>query len=66
MTRAEDVMSTTAPYRSSARAQLHALRRRQDTARSLLDRTLAHLAKVNPGLNAVVPLDIAAPTSPGP
>ncbi|MFE9775535.1 hypothetical protein ACFYOV_28445 [Streptomyces sp. NPDC005931] len=41
-------MSITAPYRASARAQLHALRCRQITARSLLDQTLAHLAKVNP------------------
>lgn len=59
VTSAKDVMSTTAPYRSSARAQLHALRCRQITACSLLDRTLAHLAKVNPSLNAVVTLDIA-------
>ncbi|PWJ05464.1 amidase [Streptomyces sp. NWU49] len=58
-TSTKDTMSTTAPYRSSARAQLHALRCRQITARSLLDQTLAHLAKVNPGLNAVVTLDIA-------
>ncbi|MEZ3179483.1 amidase [Streptomyces pimonensis] len=52
-------MSVTAPYRSSACAQLHALRCRQITARWLLDQTLTHLAKVNPGLNAVVTLDIA-------
>lgn len=57
-TSAKDVMSTTAPYRSSARAQLHALRCRQITARSLLDQTLEHLAKVNPDINAVVTLDI--------
>ncbi len=57
-TSAQDVMDPTAPYRSSARAQLHALRCRQITARSLLDQTLAHLAEVNPGLNAVVTLDL--------
>ncbi|AJC60204.1 amidase [Streptomyces sp. 769] len=54
-----DTMNT-APYRSTARAQLDALRRGSLSARDLLERVLDHHAKVNPGLNAVVTLDAAA------
>ncbi|RLU79988.1 amidase [Streptomyces griseocarneus] len=50
-------MNSTAPYRSTARAQLAALRRGTISARALVDQVLAHHAKVNPGLNAVVTLD---------
>ncbi|WP_308315616.1 amidase family protein [Streptomyces sp. ISL-100] len=56
----KDAMNSTAPYRSTARAQLSALRRGTITARDLLDQVLAHHAKVNPGLNAVVTLDADA------
>ncbi|MGW1275576.1 amidase family protein [Streptomyces tsukubensis] len=56
----KDVMDSTAPYRSSARAQLAALRRGRISARDLVERVLAHHAAVNPGLNAVVTLDAAA------
>ncbi|MGW7042547.1 hypothetical protein ACWGDT_07465 [Streptomyces avermitilis] len=55
---AKDVMSTTAPYLSSARDQLDALRRGETTSRALLDQLLKHHAKVNPSINAVVTLDI--------
>ena len=57
-TEAKDVMSATALYLSSARAQLDALRRGEISARSLLDQLLEHHAKANPGINAVVTLDI--------
>ncbi|MEN8652553.1 amidase family protein [Streptomyces sp. 21So2-11] len=56
----KDAMNSTAPYRSTARAQLSALRRGTITARDLLDQVLTHHAKVNPGLNAVVTLDADA------
>ncbi|MFI1201699.1 amidase family protein [Streptomyces sp. NPDC020883] len=56
----KDTMNSTAPYRSTARAQLDALRRGSISARNLLERVLDHHAKVNPGLNAVVTLDAAA------
>ncbi|MGG2460190.1 amidase family protein [Streptomyces sp. RGM 3693] len=56
----KDAMNSTAPYRSTARAQLAALRRGTITARELLDQVLDHHAKVNPGLNAVVTLDADA------
>lgn len=55
---AKDVMSPTAPHLSSARAQIGALRRGEITARALLEKLLEHHAKVNPGINAVVTLDI--------
>ncbi|MFD3514825.1 amidase family protein [Streptomyces sp. NPDC058657] len=57
---AKDSMNSTAAYRSTARAQLAALRRGTISARALLDQVLAHHAKVNPGLNAVVTLDADA------
>ncbi|MCX4677688.1 amidase family protein [Streptomyces sp. NBC_01433] len=57
---AKDVMNSTAPYRSPARAQLAALRHGRITARGLLDQVLAHHGKINPGLNAVVTLDAAS------
>ncbi|MFE3139715.1 amidase family protein [Streptomyces scopuliridis] len=57
-TESKDVMSTTAPYRSTARAQLAALRCGEISARKLLDQVLTHHAKVNPSINAVVTLDI--------
>ncbi|MFJ9616008.1 amidase family protein [Streptomyces noursei] len=56
----KDTMNRTAPHRSTARAQLDALRRGSISARSLLERILDHHAKVNPDLNAVVTLDVAA------
>lgn len=52
-------MNGTAPYRSTARAQVAALRSGTTTARALLDQVLAHHAEVNPSLNAVVTLDVA-------
>ncbi|WP_208648028.1 amidase family protein [Streptomyces tirandamycinicus] len=41
-----------------ARTQVSALRNRQISSRALLDQLLEHHARVNPGLNAVVTLDI--------
>ncbi|MEU6756071.1 amidase family protein [Streptomyces sp. NPDC046685] len=58
-TEAMTVMNPTAPHLSSARAQLSALRRREISARALLEKVLEHHAKVNPGINAVVTLDAA-------
>ncbi|NEY35082.1 amidase [Streptomyces sp. PRKS01-65] len=52
-------MPGTAPYRSTARAQVAALRSGTTSARALLDQVLAHHARVNPSLNAVVTLDAA-------
>ncbi|MFE3659904.1 amidase [Streptomyces sp. NPDC059165] len=40
-----------------ARTQLGALRRRAITSRALLEQYLQHIAKTNPGLNAVITLD---------
>ncbi|WP_086822469.1 amidase family protein [Streptomyces sp. NRRL B-24572] len=55
----KDAMNrATALYRSSARAQLAALRRGTVSARELLDEVLAHHADVNPGVNAVATLDV--------
>lgn len=54
---AKEVMNPTALYRSSARAQVGALRRGEISSRSLLDQVLQHHAKVNAGINAVVTLD---------
>ncbi|MCX4826671.1 amidase family protein [Streptomyces sp. NBC_01142] len=49
--------STTPLHLASAGDQLAALRERRITSRSLLDQHLAHIAKANPKLNAVVTLD---------
>ncbi|MFC9280925.1 amidase family protein [Streptomyces collinus] len=59
-TQAKDTMNPTALYRSTARAQLTALRCGRITARELLDQVLAHHAKTNPAINAVVTLDTDA------
>ncbi|MFF5566600.1 amidase family protein [Streptomyces sp. NPDC012623] len=56
----KDAMNSSAPYRSTARAQLSDLRRGTISARELLERVLAHHSEVNPGLNAVVTLDADA------
>nr|WP_237500007.1 amidase family protein [Streptomyces sp. SID8379] len=53
-------MTSTALYRSTARAQLAALRTGAITARDLLEQVLDHHAKVNKDLNAVVTLDADA------
>lgn len=49
---------TGALHLAPARRQVAALRSGQTSSRDLLDRLLEHHAKVNPGLNAVVTLDI--------
>ncbi|WP_330335678.1 amidase family protein (plasmid) [Streptomyces sp. NBC_00536] len=52
--------STSALHLAPAYQQVAALRARQISARTLLERLLAHHAKVNPALNAVVTLDADA------
>jgi amidase len=57
-TRAGKTPRTTAPLRrASAGEQLAALRERRITSRDLLEQHLAHIAKANPKLNAVITLD---------